>query len=578
MLRTHTCHALNSQHLHQNVILCGWVQNIRDKGTILWIDLRDHYGITQLVAEKDKNSVNVIQAIKTLSRETVIQVKGQVIERASKNKNIPTGDIEVSIESINILNHATLLPFPIHDKQAVSESLRMQYRYLDLRRKTLQDYLRLKHQVIQSVHQFLDQHQFLHLETPHLIKSTPEGARDFLVPARQLEEHFYALPQSPQMLKQLLMVAGFDRYYQIAKCFRDEDLRADRQPEFTQIDCEMAFIEQEDILVLFEQLIKTIFQQTKNITLPKFKRMPYTQAIQQYGTDKPDLRWGMPFFDLKQAIPPNDFPLWKNQTHIKGIIVDDLDGMYTRKKIDQLKGALQKFHPVVGSRLVYIKYKKDNTIVSSINRFFTSAQLQAFLQTIQAKPGHLVCILAGDDQPTQDALAMLRQIVIQNKIDAQSLPLQDFIPVWITDFPLLHWDGDVQKYTAMHHPFTAPQLPEEGWGQLDLYPEKVKAQAYDLVINGVEIGGGSIRIHQKQLQEKILQLLGFTPKTMQQQFGFFLNALQYGAPPHGGIAIGLDRLCATMQGTHTIRDFIPFPKNHQGRDVMMEAPSRLDLV
>ncbi len=573
MLRTHTCNALNTKNIHQKVTLCGWVQYIRNKGNIIWVDLRDHYGITQLVAEIAKSSPEVITQIQQLQREDVIQITGIVIERSAKNKAICTGDIEVKVTAITMLNQSKILPFPIHDKQEISEAIRMQYRYLDLRRKTLQDNLILKHHVIQQVNQFLSEHHFLNLETPHLIKSTPEGARDFLVPARQFKEHFYALPQSPQILKQLFMVAGFDRYYQIAKCFRDEDLRADRQPEFTQIDCEMAFVEQEDVLNLFEKLIQKIFKKIKNIDLPSFPRISYAQAIKMYGTDKPDLRWGMPFIAIKDRLPEHEFLPWQNQAHIAGIVVDDKENFYSRKKIDQIKKAIEVISPEIAHRLVYIKYAKSRTIKSSVDKFFTTEQLQLLLNNMQAKPSSLVCILSGSYNATQQALATLRQVIIQNKILQKQHPEKKFSPAWITDFPLFSWDNTLKKYTAMHHPFTAPQLHQKDWDKLDHQPERVMAQAYDLVINGVEIGGGSLRIHQSMLQKKIFNILGFTPEDMKTQFGFFLDALQYGTPPHGGIAIGLDRLCAIIIEKNTIRDFIPFPKNHQGKDVMMEAPS-----
>ncbi len=566
MLRTHTCGALRLEQLGISVILCGWVQRVRDKGGIIWLDLRDRYGITQLIFEEGVTNPALLQQARKLGREYVIKAQGMVVERSAKNPHLPTGDIEVQVQALEILNRAKTPPFLIETETDGGEELRMQYRYLDLRRSPLKDNLILRHQVTQQTRIYLNQQQFLEIETPILIKSTPEGARDFVVPSRIHIGEFYALPQSSQLLKQLLMIAGFDRCYQLPKCLRDEALRADRQPEFTQIDCELTFVTQEDILAIFEGLLDFLFKHIKNLTLPPFPRMPYAQAMQLYGTDKPDLRFGMPFVELTHLVQGKDFQMFDKAALVVGICVQKC-AEYTRKQLDQLIDFVQQ--PQVGAHgLVYVKYNPDGSLKSSVDKFFDQEQLARWAAAMEAQPGDLLLILAGATQPTRQALAELRLKL------GDDLGLRDknhFSPLWVVDFPLLAWDEATQRYHAQHHPFTSPQATDIPL--LEKQPEAVRANAYDLVINGIEVGGGSIRICERALQEKVFHILGFSPEEAVQQFGFLLEALEYGAPPHGGIALGLDRLCTLLGGEAAIRSFIAFPKNNAGRDVMLKAPA-----
>lgn len=568
MTRTHTCGELRLAHVGFTVTLCGWVQRVRDKGGILWLDLRDRYGITQLIFEEGVAATTPIQQARELGREYVIRVQGIVITRSAKNPQMLTGDIEVQVQTLELLNAAKTPPFLVEAETDGGEELRMQYRYLDLRRPPLQNNLMLRHQVMQQTRAYLNQQQFLEIETPMLIKSTPEGARDFVVPSRMHPGQFYALPQSPQTFKQLLMVAGFDRYYQLVRCLRDEDLRADRQPEFTQIDCELSFITQEDILVIFEGLVQYLFQHIKSVELPQFLRMTYAKAMQLYGTDKPDLRFGMPFVELTHLVQQQGFRVFDEAALVVGICAQGCAG-YTRKELDQLTVFVKQ--PQVGANgLVYVKYNPDGSLKSSVDKFFSQAQLAAWAEALQAQPGDLLLVLAGEPQATRQALAALRLRM------GDELGLRDktqFAPLWVVDFPLLEWEPAIQRYHARHHPFTSPQPADTPL--LDTYPESVRANAYDLVINGVEIGGGSIRICNRAVQEKLLRILGFSPEEAVQQFGFLLEALEYGAPPHGGIALGLDRLCALLGGDESIRSFIAFPKNNAGRDVMLQTPASI---
>ncbi len=564
--RTHTCGELRLKHVGLTVTLCGWIQRVRNKGGLLWLDLRDHYGITQLVVEEEAASPTLIQKARELRREYVVQVQGMVMARNANNPRMVTGAIEVTVQTLEISNASKTPPFLVETETDGREELRMQYRYLDLRRPPLQNNLMLRHKVMQQTRAYLNQKQFIEIETPILIKSTPEGARDFVVPSRMHPGEFYALPQSPQTFKQLLMVAGFDRYYQFARCFRDEDLRADRQLEFTQIDCELSFVTQEDILVIFEELVRYLFRHIKNVELPQWPRMPYAKAIQLYGTDKPDLRFGMPFVELTHLGQQQGFRVFDESALVVGICVQGCAG-YTRKQLDQLTDFVKQ--PQVGaSGLVYVKYNSDGRVTSSVDKFFAHAQLATWIEALQAQPGDLMLILAGKTQATRQALAALRLRV------ADELGLRNkaqFAPLWVVDFPLLEWDAATQRYHARHHPFTAPQPADIPL--LEKHPEAVHANAYDLVINGVEIGGGSIRICNRALQEKLLHILGFSPEEAEQQFGFLLEALEYGAPPHGGIALGLDRLCSLLGGDESIRSFIAFPKNNAGRDLMLKAPA-----
>ncbi len=569
MYRSHTNGELRASHIGQEVTLAGWVQKSRDLGGMTFVDLRDRYGITQLAFNLEENSDLCLQARK-LGREFVIQAKGTVIERSSKNKNIPTGDIEIKVSELTLLNAAKTPPFTIEDETDGGEELRAQYRYLDLRRTPVQQKLRLRNHVALETRKFLDSNGFLDVETPYLIKSTPEGARDFVVPSRMNQGEFYALPQSPQTFKQLLMVSGFDRYYQIVKCFRDEDLRADRQPEFTQIDCEMAFVEQEDILNMFEGLVKHLFQTVRGITFEgNFPRMTYAEAMAKYGSDKPDIRFGMEFADLKALSAGKNFQVFDNAEAVIGIAVPGASE-YTRKQLDEITDWVKR--PQIGALgLVYVKCNTDGTFKSSVDKFYDEAALKTWAEATGAKAGDLIFVLSGDLDKTRKQMNELR---LRMGTELGLRKPDEFKPLWVLDFPLLEWDEESGRYHAMHHPFTSPK-PED-FDLIDSEPGKVRANAYDLAMNGVELGGGSIRIHDRALQSRMFELLGFTPEQAQEQFGFLLNAFEYGAPPHGGLAFGLDRLVATMGGSDSIRDYIAFPKNNSGRDVMIDAPAPID--
>ena len=570
MYRTHNCGELRKSDIGQEVTLAGWVQKIRDKGFMIWVDLRDRYGISQLIFDEQRTSKDLLDQAKSLGREFVIQIHGEVIERTSKNENIPTGDIEILVKELKILNSSSTPPFTIEDDTDGGEELRMKYRYLDIRREPIKQNLVLRHKITQQVRKYLSDHSFIEVETPCLIKSTPEGARDFVVPSRINEGEFYALPQSPQTFKQLLIVAGLDKYFQIVKCFRDEDLRADRQPEFTQIDCEMAFVEQDDILNTFEGLIVDIFKQVKNINIDKFPKLTYDQAMQKYGTDKPDIRFGMEFVELNELCQHKDFNIFNSAELVVGINIDGGNKL-TRKEIDKYTDWVKT--PQVGAMgMVYIRCNEDGTYKSSVDKFYDQTDLKNIADKANAKKGDMIMILSGDKNTVRPQLSALRIELAKNFGLRNS---EEFAPLWITDFPLLMWDEEENKYHAMHHPFTSPK-PD----QIDLLeksPGEVKANAYDLVINGNEIGGGSIRIHNKDIQQKMFDCLGFTKQEAEQQFGFLMNAFQYGAPPHGGIAFGLDRLVAILGGSETIRDFIAFPKNNAGRDVMIDSPSKISV-
>ena len=569
MYRSHTCGELRLEDVGKTVVLAGWVQRSRDLGGMTFLDLRDRYGLTQLAFDMETNAILGEQARK-LGREFVIQASGTVIERSSKNKNITTGDVEITVTELKILNTSKLPPFTIEDETDGGDELRMQYRYLDLRRAPVLQKLRLRNQVALETRKYLDSKEFIDVETPVLIKSTPEGARDFVVPSRMNEGQFYALPQSPQTFKQLLMVSGFDRYYQIVKCFRDEDLRADRQPEFTQIDCEMAFVEQNDILEMFEGLIKYLFRTVRGVELVEtFPRMSYAEAMEKYGSDKPDIRFGMEFIDLTNLTQGKEFVVFDSAEIVLGINASGCSE-YTRKQLDELTEWLKR--PQIGaSGLVYIKYNTDGTFKSSVDKFYSQDDLKAIAQKAQAQAGDLILLLCGEINKTRKQLSELRLHL------GTSLGLRNpeiFKPLWVLDFPLLEWDEDNKRYHAMHHPFTSPKA--EDFHLLASDPGKVRANAYDLAMNGVELGGGSIRIHDRTLQSQMFDLLGFSKEEAQAQFGFLMNAFEYGAPPHGGLAFGLDRLVATMGGSESIRDYIAFPKNNSGRDTMIDAPSPLN--
>ena len=571
MYRSHTCGELRIEDVGKTVVLAGWVQRSRDLGGMTFLDLRDRYGLTQLAFNMETNAILGEQARK-LGREFVIQASGTVIERSSKNKNITTGDVEITVTELKILNTSKLPPFTIEDETDGGDELRMQYRYLDLRRAPVLQKLRLRNKVALETRKYLDSKEFIDVETPVLIKSTPEGARDFVVPSRMNEGQFYALPQSPQTFKQLLMVSGFDRYYQIVKCFRDEDLRADRQPEFTQIDCEMAFVEQNDILEMFEGLIKYLFRTVRGVELVEtFPRMTYAEAMEKYGSDKPDIRFGMEFIDLTNLTQGKEFVVFDSAEIVLGINVQGCSE-YTRKQLDELTEWLKR--PQIGaSGLVYIKYNTDGTFKSSVDKFYSQDDLKAIAQKAQAQAGDLILLLCGEINKTRKQLSELRLHL------GTELGLRDatiFKPLWVLDFPLLEWDEDNKRYHAMHHPFTSPKA--EDFHLLATDPGKVRANAYDLAMNGVELGGGSIRIHDRTLQSQMFDLLGFSKEEAQAQFGFLMNAFEYGAPPHGGLAFGLDRLVATMGGSESIRDYIAFPKNNSGRDTMIDAPSPLNEI
>jgi aspartyl-tRNA synthetase len=569
MYRSNTCGELNALNIGTEVTLSGWIQKVRDKGFVAWIDLRDRYGITQLVFDEDRTSKELLELARTLGRETVIQVKGSVIERASKNKNIPTGEIEVLVSELTVLNQSLLPPFTIEDETDGGEDIRMKYRYLDIRRNPVKENLIFRHKVSMEVRKYLSDHGFIDVETPYLIKSTPEGARDFVVPSRMNEGQFYALPQSPQTFKQLLMVGGMDKYFQIVKCFRDEDLRADRQPEFTQIDCEMAFVEQEDILNTFEGLTKHLLKEIKGVEIDSFPRITFDEAMKRYGNDKPDIRFGMEFGELNEVAQHKEFNVFNSAELVVGIAVPNGNN-YTRKEIDKLTDWVKR--PQVGALgMVYCRCNEDGSYKSSVDKFYDQEDLAKWAEVTGAKSGDLICVLSGDKNKVRTQLSALRMEM------AERLGLRkadEFAPLWVIDFPLLELDEETGNYHAMHHPFTSPKP-----GQLELLdskPGEVKANAYDLVLNGNEIGGGSIRIHDKETQATMFKHLGFTPEEAKEQFGFLMDAFQYGAPPHGGIAFGLDRLVSILGGQETIRDFIAFPKNNSGRDVMIDAPANLD--
>lgn len=573
MFRSHTNGELRLANVGQEVTLCGWVQKMRDKGGMIWVDLRDRYGITQLMLEEGKTDANTLQIARSLGREFVVQAKGVVVERLSKNDKIATGDIEIKVSSIEILNPAKLPPFLIEDETDGGDDVRMKYRYLDLRRNPVRNSLQLRHRMAREVRNYLDSLEFIEVETPVLIKSTPEGARDFVVPSRMNPGEFYALPQSPQTFKQLLMVSGFDRYYQIVKCFRDEDLRADRQPEFTQIDCEMAFVQQEDVLNVFEGLIKHLFKTVKNIEVGEVSRMTYAHAMKYYGSDKPDIRFGMKFVELKgeesDLTSGKDFQVFDASNLVVGINVKGASE-YTRKQIDELTDFVKR--PQIGAKgLVNVKYNLDGTIKSSVDKFYTEEDLKAWVAAFESEPGDLMLILSGDGDKVRKQLNELR-LELGNRLGLRNP--DEYSVHWVVDFPLLEYGEEENRWFAMHHPFTSPK-PEDIDAMMSGDLGKVRANAYDLVVNGVEVGGGSIRIFQKDLQSKMFEVLGFTPEEAKAQFGFLLDAFEYGAPPHGGLAFGFDRLCSLFGGTESIRDFIAFPKNNAGRDVMIDSPSPL---
>jgi aspartyl-tRNA synthetase len=571
MYRSHTNGELRATHINQEVTLSGWVQKVRDKGFMIWVDLRDRYGITQLIFDEERSSTTLMAQAKTLGREFVVQVKGTVIERTSKNPNIPTGDIEILVSELEILNEALLPPFTIEDETDGGEELRMKYRYLDIRRNPVKENLIFRHKVTQEVRNYLSKEGFIEIETPYLIKSTPEGARDFVVPSRMNEGQFYALPQSPQTFKQLLMVGGMDKYFQIVKCFRDEDLRADRQPEFTQIDCEMAFVEQEDILNAFEGLTRHLLKKINGVEVAKFPRMTYDEALQKYGNDKPDIRFGMEFGELNEVAQHKDFNVFNAAELVVGIAVPG-GNAYSRKEIDKLINWVKR--PQIGALgMVYVRCNEDGSYKSSVDKFYNQEDLAKWAAKTGAKTGDLICVLSGDTNNVRAQLSALRMEL------AERLGLRnpkEFAPLWVVDFPLLEWDEETNRFHAMHHPFTSPK-PQD-IELLKTTPGKVRANAYDMVLNGNEIGGGSIRIHDKTTQEMMFDYLGFTKEEAEAQFGFLMNAFEYGAPPHGGIAFGLDRLVAILGGQETIRDFIAFPKNNSGRDVMIDAPASIDEV
>lgn len=568
MLRSHTCGELRLADVNKHVTLAGWVQRLRDKGSVLWVDLRDRYGITQLIFEEGKTDSAVLDAARNLGREFVIQVEGVVVERLSKNDKIATGEIELKVSRITVLNEAKLPPFTIEDDTDGGDELRMKYRYLDLRRNPVRENLQLRHRMAQQTRIYLDGQNFIEVETPVLIKSTPEGARDFVVPSRIHHGEFYALPQSPQTFKQLLMVSGFDRYYQIVKCFRDEDLRADRQPEFTQIDCEMAFITQEDILNTFEGLVRHLFKTVKGIDMPSVPRMFYDDAMKLYGSDKPDTRFDMKFVEITEMTKGKNFPVFEAAELVVGIAAKGC-AEYTRKQLDELTEFVKR--PQIGAKgLVYVQYKADGSLKSSVDKFYSPDELKAWVTKFNAQPGDLLLILAGEANATRKQLNELRLLM------GEKLGLRDknkFAALWVVDFPLLEWNEETKRYHAMHHPFTSPK--REDIHLLDTDPGKVRANAYDMVINGTEVGGGSIRIHDRPTQQLMFKHLGFSDEEAKKQFGFLMEAFEFGAPPHGGIAFGFDRLCSLFGGADSIRDFIAFPKNNAGKDVMIDSPSTI---
>lgn len=567
MLRTHNCGELKIDNVNQKVTLSGWVQKSRDLGGMTFIDLRDRYGITQLVFNMEINPVLCDKARK-LGREYVISAKGNVVERSNKNLKIPTGEIEIIVESFEILNKSKVPPFTIEDNTDGGEELRMKYRYLDLRRNVNKKNLLLRHKMALETRNYLNSKDFLEIETPFLIKSTPEGARDFVVPSRMNSGEFYALPQSPQTFKQLLMIAGYDRYYQIVRCFRDEDLRADRQPEFTQIDCEMSFVEQEDILNMFEGLAKHLFKQVKNLEVKDFPRISFNDALKYYGTDKPDIRFDMKFVELNDLAKGKGFKIFDDAELIVGICAKGCAN-YSRKQLDKLTEFVKR--PQIGAKgLIYVKYLENGTFKSSVDKFYTQAEIKKWADKFCAKKDDLLLILAGEKDNTRKALCELR-LEMGNRLGLRDP--NNFSSLWVVDFPLFEWNEEQQRYQAKHHPFTAPK--EEDIDLIEVNPEAVRSYAYDLVINGIEIGGGSIRIHNKELQKRMFKALGFSDERAQSQFGFLMKAFEYGAPPHGGIAFGFDRWCALFGGSDTIRDYIAFPKNNSGRDVMIDSPASI---
>ena len=569
MYRSHNCGQLNANHINQEVTLAGWVQKSRDKGFMNWVDLRDRYGITQLVFDEGRTHKTVFELAKTLGREFVIQVKGTVIERESKNPNMPTGEVEILVSELQILNASLTPPFTIEDETDGGDDIRMKYRYLDIRRNPVKNNLLFRHKVAMEVRKYLSDLDFCEVETPYLIKSTPEGARDFVVPSRMNAGQFYALPQSPQTFKQLLMVGGMDKYFQIVKCFRDEDLRADRQPEFTQIDCEMAFVEQEDILNVFEGLTRHLLKEIKGIEVEKFPRITYDYAMQTYGNDKPDIRFGMEFGALNTVSQHKDFAIFNTAELVVGIAAPNC-ATYTRKEIDALIEWVKR--PQIGaSGMIYVKCEADGTFKSSVDKFYDQEDLAKWAKITNATAGDMIFVLSGGADKTRTQLSALRMEL------ATRLGLRnpaEFAPLWVVDFPLLEFDEESGRYHAMHHPFTSPK-PED-MHLLETNPKAVRANAYDMVLNGNEIGGGSIRIHDKTTQQLMFRYLGFTEQEAKNQFGFLMDAFQFGAPPHGGLAFGLDRLVAILGGQETIRDYIAFPKNNSGRDVMIDAPSVID--
>ena len=570
MYRTHNCGELRLKNLSKEVTLSGWVQKTRNKGFLLWIDLRDRYGISQLIFDEQRTSKELFQKAKDLGREFVIQVKGTVIERASKNPNINTGEIEVLVSELILLNKSLTPPFTIEDNSDGGEELRMQYRYLDIRRNVIKEKLIFRHKVNSEIRNYLTKLNFIDIETPYLIKSTPEGARDFIVPSRMNQGEFYALPQSPQTFKQLLMVGGIDRYFQIVKCFRDEDLRADRQPEFTQIDCEMSFVNQEEILNTFEGLIKHLLGSIKNINVDDFPRMTYDEAMSKYGCDKPDIRFGMELGELNEVSKHKEFNVFNSSELIVGIAVPN-GNTFTRKQIDNYTNWVRR--PQIGAKgLVYVRCNDDDSFKSSVDKFYDQDDLGKWANKTNAKKGDLILILSGNKSEVRGQISALR-LELAGNLNLRNP--EEFAPLWITDFPLLEWDEESQKYHAMHHPFTSPKV--EDISLLETKPGEVKANAYDLVLNGNEIGGGSIRIHDKNIQSLMFKYLGFTKEEAKEQFGFLMDAFEYGAPPHGGIALGFDRLVAILDGNESIKDYIAFPKNNSGKDVMINAPSQLNV-
>lgn len=569
MYRTHNCGELRSKDINTEVILSGWVHKTRNKGFMIWVDLRDRYGVTQLIFDEKRSSKDLFEKAKSLGREYVIQIKGSVISRASQNPNIQTGQIEILVTDLTVLNESLTPPFTIEDETDGGEELRMKFRYIDIRRNHIKNKLIFRHKVSSEIRTYLTKLDFIDVETPYLIKSTPEGARDFIVPSRMNQGEFYALPQSPQTFKQLLMVGGIDKYFQIVKCFRDEDLRADRQPEFTQIDCEMSFVNQEEILNTFEGLIKHLLKEIKNYSIDKFPRMTYEQAMSKYGCDKPDIRFGMELSNLNDISKHKDFNVFNSSELVLGIAVPNGNDL-TRKQIDGYTNWVKR--PQIGAKgLIYVRCNEDGTFKSSVDKFFDQNDLSKWAEKTSANKNDLIMILSGEISEVRAQMSALRLEIAEN------LGLRnpnEFAPLWITDFPLLEYDDESKQFHAMHHPFTSPK-PD----QLDLLessPEKVKANAYDLVLNGNEIGGGSIRIHDKKVQEKMFNLLGFSEKEAKDQFGFLMNAFEYGAPPHGGIALGFDRLVAILDGHESIKEYIAFPKNNSGKDVMINAPSKID--